>query len=105
MRAATGAKSEEVTFEPVARPDATGGLVPESIRRLETARIIPLAAVATKTTTVATSLPQDELTELDRLRREQGTSRAEVVREAVRWYARWGELLPLEDPISEEIEP
>jgi metal-responsive CopG/Arc/MetJ family transcriptional regulator len=55
-------------------------------------------------TTVAVSLPQDELAELDELSRSQGVSRAETVREAVRWYARWGEKLPLEDPIADEIE-
>jgi metal-responsive CopG/Arc/MetJ family transcriptional regulator len=52
------------------------------------------------TTTIATSLPQDDLTELDHLRRSQGLSRAEAVRAAIRWYVaadgRW-ELA--EDPI------
>ena len=39
----------------------------------------------------------DELAELDQLRREQGVSRAEAVREAIRWYVRFAELLPVED--------
>jgi metal-responsive CopG/Arc/MetJ family transcriptional regulator len=56
-------------------------------------------------TTVAISLAPEELSELDCLRREQSTSRAEVLREALRWYARWGELLPVEDPIGEESDP
>jgi metal-responsive CopG/Arc/MetJ family transcriptional regulator len=56
------------------------------------------------TTTVAISLPQDELAELDELRRDRGVSRAEAIHEAVRWYVRWAELLPFEDPIADEIE-
>jgi len=56
-------------------------------------------------TTVAISLAPAELSEVDQLRREQGISRAEVFREALRWYARWGELMPVEDPIGEEIDP
>ena len=56
-------------------------------------------------TTVALSLAPEELSELDQLRRDQGVSRGEVLREALHWYARWGELLPVDDPIGEEIEP
>jgi len=56
-------------------------------------------------TTVAITLPPEELSELDGLRRHQGVSRAEAIREAVRWYARWAERLPIEDPIADEIEP
>ena len=41
-------------------------------------------------TTVAISLAPEELSELDLLRREQGISRAEVLHEALRWYARGG---------------
>lgn len=48
-------------------------------------------------TTIATSLTPDELAALDRFRRCQGVSRAEALREAVRWYARWADRLPLED--------
>ena len=54
--------------------------------------------------TVTTSFPQDELAELDRLRRGQGVSRAEAIRLAIRWYGRWAELIPFEDPIADEIE-
>jgi metal-responsive CopG/Arc/MetJ family transcriptional regulator len=56
-------------------------------------------------TTVAITLPPEELSELDSLRRSQGVSRAEAICEAVRWYARWGERLPFEDPIADEVEP
>jgi metal-responsive CopG/Arc/MetJ family transcriptional regulator len=55
-------------------------------------------------TTIAASIPQDELEELDRLRRAQGVSRAEAIRDAVRWYARWAELLPFDDPRDDETE-
>jgi metal-responsive CopG/Arc/MetJ family transcriptional regulator len=54
---------------------------------------------------IATSLAPDEVQELDQLRREQGISRAEAVRDAVRWYVRWAERLPFEDPAADEIEP
>ena len=54
-------------------------------------------------TTVAISLPKEELAELDGLRR--GVSRAEVIRDALRWYVHWAERLPFEDPIADEIEP
>jgi metal-responsive CopG/Arc/MetJ family transcriptional regulator len=56
------------------------------------------------TTTVAVSLPQEELSELDELRRDRGVSRAEAIRDAVRWYVRWGDRLPFEDPAADEIE-
>lgn len=56
-------------------------------------------------TRIATSLPPDELEAPDRLQRDQGVSRGEAIREAVRWYARWSERLPFEDPIANEIEP
>ena len=56
-------------------------------------------------TTVAITLPPEELSELDGLRRDQGVSRSEAIREAVRWYARWADRLPFEDPIAEDIEP
>ena len=54
--------------------------------------------------TIAISLPPDELTELDAFRRGHGVSRTEAIREALRWYARWAEQLPIEDPIAEDIE-
>jgi metal-responsive CopG/Arc/MetJ family transcriptional regulator len=56
-------------------------------------------------TTIAISMAPEELSELDDLRRRQGISRAEAVREALRWYARWADVLPPEDPITDEIEP
>jgi len=55
-------------------------------------------------TTIAKLLPRDELEELDRLRRDQGVSRADAIRDAVRWYVRWAERLPFEDPIADETE-
>lgn len=55
-------------------------------------------------TTVAISLPPEDLSELDDLRRDEGISRAEALREALHWYARWAERLPFEDPIADEIE-
>jgi metal-responsive CopG/Arc/MetJ family transcriptional regulator len=55
-------------------------------------------------TTIATSLPQDELAQLDEIRRDQGLSRAEAVREALRFYVRWADMLPSEDdPTVDEI--
>ena len=58
------------------------------------------------TTTIATSLPQDDLTELDRLRRSQGLTRAEAMRAAIRWYvAADGQRELAEDPIFDEIDP
>lgn len=55
-------------------------------------------------TTIATTLSPDELAALDRLRRGQGVTREEALREAVRWYDRWGDVLPSEDPTDDEIE-
>lgn len=54
------------------------------------------------TTTITTDLAQDELYELDQFRRGHGVSRAEAVRDAVRWYMRWGDRLPVEDPTEED---
>jgi metal-responsive CopG/Arc/MetJ family transcriptional regulator len=54
--------------------------------------------------TITTSFAQEELEELDRLRRDQGNSRAEAIRSAVRWYVHWADRLPSEDPTAEEIE-
>ena len=56
-------------------------------------------------TTVAISLPPEELSELDDLSRRQGVSRAEALREALRLYVRWADVLPPEDPTADEIEP
>lgn len=55
-------------------------------------------------TTIITDLAKDELYALDQFRRGHGVSRAEAVRDAVRWYVRWGDRLPVDDP-AEEIEP
>jgi metal-responsive CopG/Arc/MetJ family transcriptional regulator len=55
-------------------------------------------------TTIATSLLADELKELDRLRRDQGLSRADAICDAIRWYVRWAEKLPFEDPTADETE-
>jgi metal-responsive CopG/Arc/MetJ family transcriptional regulator len=53
-------------------------------------------------TTVAVPFPPDELAELDDLRRNQRVSREEAICEAVRWYLRWGDRLPVEDPAAED---
>jgi metal-responsive CopG/Arc/MetJ family transcriptional regulator len=54
--------------------------------------------------TVTTSLPQAELAELDRVSERQHLTRAEAVREAVRWYvATMRRLPPAEDPAPDEI--
>jgi metal-responsive CopG/Arc/MetJ family transcriptional regulator len=62
--------------------------------------------MATRTNrTVTTTLKVDELTELDRVRRLQSLSRAEAIREAIRWYiGATGRLPPAEDPTPDEIE-
>jgi hypothetical protein len=55
--------------------------------------------------TVTTTLPADELAELDRVRELQSLSRAEAVREEVRWYiGAIGRLPPAEEPLPAEIE-
>jgi metal-responsive CopG/Arc/MetJ family transcriptional regulator len=55
--------------------------------------------------TVTTALAQEELAELDRIRRQQGLSRAEAVRDAIRWYiGAIGRLPPAEDMSPEEAE-
>jgi metal-responsive CopG/Arc/MetJ family transcriptional regulator len=55
--------------------------------------------------TVATTLPQEELAALDRMRERQHLSRAEAVREAIRWYiSSIGRRPPAEDPTPDEIE-
>jgi len=56
-------------------------------------------------TTIAISPAPEEMSELDDFRRDQGVSREEAIRDALLWYVRWGEVLPVEDPIGEEIEP
>jgi metal-responsive CopG/Arc/MetJ family transcriptional regulator len=56
--------------------------------------------------TVTTSLPLDEIRELDRVGRDQGLTRAEAVRDAIRRYLS-SPYLPafLEDTAADEIEP
>jgi metal-responsive CopG/Arc/MetJ family transcriptional regulator len=55
--------------------------------------------------TVTTTLPADELVELDRVRERENLSRAEAVREAIRWYiGAVRRLPPSEDPTPDEIE-
>ena len=54
--------------------------------------------------TVATTLPPEELEELDRARARQHLSRAEIVREAIRWYiGAVRRLPPAEEPTVGEI--
>jgi hypothetical protein len=53
--------------------------------------------------TVATSLPQEELAKLDRVRRRQGLSRSEAVRDAIRWYVgATGRLPPPEELLPDD---
>ena len=55
--------------------------------------------------TITTSLPADELAELDRVRERQDLSRADVVRAAIRWYiGAIGSLPAAEEPAREETE-
>jgi metal-responsive CopG/Arc/MetJ family transcriptional regulator len=54
--------------------------------------------------TVTTSLPDLELDELDRVRERQNLSRAQVLREAVRWYlGAMRRLPPAEEPLPDEL--
>ena len=48
--------------------------------------------------TVTTSLPQEELAELDRVRERQGLSRSEAVRDAI------GRLAPAKEMLPDEVE-
>jgi hypothetical protein len=55
--------------------------------------------------TITTSLPASELAELDRVRERQDLSRAEAIREAIRWYiGAIGRLPPAEDPSEDELD-
>ncbi|MFZ3233948.1 MAG: ribbon-helix-helix protein, CopG family [Stellaceae bacterium] len=55
--------------------------------------------------TISTSLFEDEIEALDRVRERQQLSRAEAVREAVRWYiSAMHSLPPTEDPLPDEVE-
>jgi len=52
-------------------------------------------------TTVATSLPPEDLAALDRVCRDQGVSRPEAVESAVRWYIEREGHLPSVDDLDE----
>ena len=55
--------------------------------------------------TIATSLPGEEIDELDRVRERQNLSRSQALREAVRWYlGAMRRLPPAEEPLPDEIE-
>ena len=56
--------------------------------------------------TVSTSLPPDEIQQLDRVGREQGLTRAEAVRDAIRHYLD-SPYLPafIEATMADEIDP
>ena len=59
----------------------------------------------TRKTSIATSLPQEELAALDRVRERQQLTRAEAVREAIRWYVgMMRQLPPAEEPSPDEVE-
>ena len=54
--------------------------------------------------TITTSLPEVELDELDRVRERQNLSRAQALREAVRWYIGAMRRLPTaEEPLPDEL--
>jgi metal-responsive CopG/Arc/MetJ family transcriptional regulator len=56
--------------------------------------------------TVTTSLPPDEIRELDRVGRDQGLTRAEAVRDAIRRYLGSPYLTAFfEDLMTDEIDP
>ena len=55
--------------------------------------------------TIATSLPEEELAELDRLREQHSLTRSQALRQAVRWYVgAMRRLAPPEDPLPDEVE-
>ena len=55
--------------------------------------------------TIATSLPEEELAELDRLREQQSLTRSQALRQAVRWYLGAMRRLPLPaEPQPDEVE-
>jgi metal-responsive CopG/Arc/MetJ family transcriptional regulator len=56
-------------------------------------------------TSIATTLPPDELAALDRVRSRENRSRAALIREAIRWYlAVVDRLPPAQDPLARESE-
>jgi metal-responsive CopG/Arc/MetJ family transcriptional regulator len=55
--------------------------------------------------TITTSLPQEDLAALDRVREQQHMTRSQALREAVRWYiGAMQRLPPAEAPLPDEIE-
>jgi metal-responsive CopG/Arc/MetJ family transcriptional regulator len=55
--------------------------------------------------TIATSLPEEELAELDRVREQQSLTRSQALRQAVRWYVdAMRRLPPPEEPLADEVE-
>ena len=55
--------------------------------------------------TITTSLPQEDLAALDRVREQQRMTRSQALREAVRWYIdAMQRLPPAEAPLADEIE-
>src|SRR5579884_1130570 len=58
----------------------------------------------TRTKRIATSLPQEELAELDRVRERQSMTRSQALRAAVRWYIGvMRRLPPAEEPLPDEV--
>ena len=56
-------------------------------------------------TTVTTSLPPEELKQLDQVRERQKLSRSQALRQAVRWYiGAMRRLPPAEDPLPDELQ-
>jgi Ribbon-helix-helix protein, copG family len=54
---------------------------------------------------IATSLPEEEIAELDRVREQQSLTRSQALRQAVRWYvSAIGRLPPPEAPLPDEVE-
>ena len=56
-------------------------------------------------TTVTTSLPREELDELDRVRERENLSRSQALRQAIRWYVgAMRRLPPPQEPAPDELE-
>jgi hypothetical protein len=61
--------------------------------------------MSTCTKRIATSLLQEELAELDRVRERQSMTRSQALRAAVRWYVGvMRRLPPAEEPLPDEAE-
>ena len=62
---------------------------------------------ASKTKTVAVTLPEPLVDDLDRIRKRRHLTRSELMREALRRYitvTERSDTIPVEDPLPEEIE-